>query len=90
MLNGTLRDTLTEGYQRLALKTGMQCLTGAAGENNVPADFCQMQLDKQRSVNWAVLPDKPSTVDGSVRPFAVIITIRGRVAFVSIEAPGKD
>lgn len=77
MLNGSLRDQLTEDYQRSALKTAMQCLTGAAGENNVPADFCQLQLNKQRSVNWAVLPDKPSVVDGSVRPFAVIITIRG-------------
>jgi hypothetical protein len=55
----------------------MQCLTGAAGANNVPADFCEKQLNKQRSVNWAVLPDKPSPIDGSVRPFAVIITIRG-------------
>jgi hypothetical protein len=56
----------------------MQCLTGAAGENNVPSDFCETQLSKQRSMNWAVLPDKPSSIDGSVRPFAVIITIRGR------------
>lgn len=55
----------------------MQCLTGAAGANNIPEDFCERQLNKQRSVNWAVLPDKPSPVDGSVRPFAVIITIRG-------------
>jgi hypothetical protein len=55
----------------------MQCLTGAAGANNIPEDFCERQLNKQRSVNWAVLPDKPSPIDGSVRPFAVIITIRG-------------
>lgn len=72
---------MTEDYQRSALKTAMQCLTGAAGENNVPADFCQLQLNKQRSVNWAVLPDKPSIVDGTVRPFAVIITIRGDERF---------
>lgn len=56
----------------------MQCLTGVAGANNVPADFCEKQLTKQRSINWAVLPDKPSPVDGTVRPFAVIITIRGK------------
>ena len=55
----------------------MQCLTGEAGANNIPADFCERQLNKQRSVNWDVLPDKPSPIDGSVRPFAVIITIRG-------------
>ena len=55
----------------------MQCLTGAAGANNIPPDFCERQLNKQRSVNWAVLPDKASPIDGSVRPFAVIITIRG-------------
>ncbi|CAF2145697.1 unnamed protein product, partial [Rotaria magnacalcarata] len=76
-INETIRDKLTEDYHRSALKTAMQCLTGAAGANNVPADFCERQLNKQRSVNWAVLPDKPSPVDGSVRPFAVIITIRG-------------
>ncbi|CAF5052043.1 unnamed protein product, partial [Rotaria sp. Silwood1] len=76
-INGTLRDTLTEEYQCSALKTAMQCLTGAAGANNVPADFCNKQLTKQRSFNWAVLPDKPSPIDGSVRPFAVMITIRG-------------
>ena len=69
-LNDTLRDSLTEDYQLSALKTAMQCLTGAAGANNVPADFCERQLNKQRSVNWAVLPDKPSPIDGSVRPFA--------------------
>ena len=61
----------------------MQCLTGAAGANNIPADFCERQLNKQRSVNWAVLPDKPSPIDGSVRPFAVIITIRG-IGFYSL------
>ncbi len=77
-LNDTVRDSLTEDYQLSALKTAMQCLTGAAGANNVPADFCEKQLNKQRSVNWAVLPDKPSPIDGSVRPFAVIITIRGK------------
>jgi hypothetical protein len=77
-LTSTVRDTLTEAYQLSALKTAMQCLTGAAGANNVPADFCDKQLNKQRSVNWAVLPDKPSPIDGSVRPFAVIITIRGK------------
>jgi hypothetical protein len=76
-LNGTIRDTLTKDYHRSALKTAMQCLTGAAGANNIPADFCERQINKQRSVNWAVLPDKPSPIDGSVRPFAVIITIRG-------------
>ncbi|CAF2405578.1 unnamed protein product [Rotaria sp. Silwood2] len=76
-MKGTLRDTLTEEYQCSALKTAMQCLTGAAGANNVPADFCDKQLTKQRSFNWAVLPDKPSPIDGSVRPFAVMITIRG-------------
>ncbi|UJR21298.1 hypothetical protein I4U23_024389 [Adineta vaga] len=76
-LNGSVRDDLTEEYQRSALKTAMQCLTGAAGANNVPADFCDKQLNQQRSVNWAVLPDKPSPIDGSVRPFAVIISIRG-------------
>lgn len=76
-LNGSIRDTLTEGYHRSALKTAMQCLTGAAGANNIPPDFCERQLNKQRSVNWAVLPDKPSPIDGGVRPFAVIITIRG-------------
>lgn len=76
-LNATVRDRLTEDYHRSALRTAMQCLTGAAGANNVPADFCERQLNKQRSVNWAVLPDKPSPIDGSVRPFAVIITIRG-------------
>ncbi|CAF0998227.1 unnamed protein product [Rotaria sordida] len=76
-INGTLRDVLTEEYQGSALKTAMQCLTGAAGANNVPADFCNKQLTKQRSFNWAVLPDKPSPIDGSVRPFAVMITIRG-------------
>jgi hypothetical protein len=79
LLNGTIRDKLTEVYHRSALKTAMQCLTGAAGANNVPEDFCERQLNKQRSVNWAVLPDKPSPIDGSVRPFAVIITIRGRI-----------
>ena len=68
---------MTEGYHRSALKTAMQCLTGAAGANNIPEDFCERQLNKQRSMNWAVLPDKPSPIDGSVRPFAVIITIRG-------------
>ena len=78
ILNGTVRDQLIEDYHRSALKTAMQCLTGAAGANNIPEDFCQQQLNKQRSVNWAVLPDKPSAIDGSVRPFAVIITIRGR------------
>ncbi|CAF0819815.1 unnamed protein product [Rotaria sp. Silwood1] len=76
-LNETIRDKLTEDYHRSALKTAMQCLTGVAGANNVPEDFCERQLNKQRSVNWAVLPDKPSPIDGSVRPFAVIITIRG-------------
>ncbi|UJR28148.1 hypothetical protein I4U23_009402 [Adineta vaga] len=76
-LNGTIRDTLTGEYHRAALRTAMQCLTGAAGANNIPPDFCERQLNKQRSVNWAVLPDKASSVDGSVRPFAVIITIRG-------------
>lgn len=76
-LNGSVRDELTDEYHRSALKTAMQCLTGAAGANNVPADFCDRQLKQQRSVNWAVLPDKPSPIDGSVRPFAVIITIRG-------------
>ncbi|CAF1302782.1 unnamed protein product [Adineta steineri] len=76
-LNGTVRDKLTEDYHRLALKTAMQCLTGAAGASNMPADFCDRQLTQQRSINWAVLPDKPSPIDGSVRPFAVIITIRG-------------
>ncbi|CAF1239448.1 unnamed protein product [Rotaria magnacalcarata] len=76
-INDTVRDELTEEYQGSALKTAMQCLTGVAGANNVPADFCEKQLTKQRSVNWAVLPDKPSPVDGTVRPFAVIITIRG-------------
>ncbi|CAF4184747.1 unnamed protein product, partial [Rotaria magnacalcarata] len=75
-INDTVRDELTEEYQGSALKTAMQCLTGVAGANNVPADFCEKQLTKQRSVNWAVLPDKPSPVDGTVRPFAVIITIR--------------
>ena len=82
-MNGTIRDNLTEDYHRSALKTGMQCLTGAAGGNNVPADFCLRQLNKQRSINWAVLPDKPSVVDGSVRPFAVIITIRGAASSFS-------
>ncbi len=77
-LNSTIRDALTEDYQRSALRTAMQCLTGAAGANNIPADFCEKQLTKQRSINWAVLPDKPSPIDGSVRPFAVIITIRGK------------
>ena len=77
ILNTSFRDNLTEEYQRSALKTGMQCLTGVAGENNIPADFCDKQLNKQRSINWAVLPDKPSPIDGSVKPFAVIITIRG-------------
>lgn len=76
-LTSSVRDALTEDYQRSALKTAMQCLTGAAGANNVPAHFCELQLNKQRSMNWAVLPDKPSVIDGSVRPFAVIITIRG-------------
>ena len=78
LLNDSVRDALTEEYQLSALKTAMQCLTGAAGANNVPASFCEQQLSKQRSVNWAVLPDKPSSIDGSVRPFAVIITIRGK------------
>lgn len=55
----------------------MQCLTGAAGENNIPVDFCLSQLNKQRSLNWAVLPDKPSPIDGTIRPFGVIISIRG-------------
>ena len=77
ILNGSERDRLIEGYHRAALKTALQCLTGAAGANNIPMDFCEQQLSKQRSVNWAVLPDKPSLVDGSVEPFAVIITIRG-------------
>lgn len=76
-LTSSVRDALTEDYQRSALKTAMQCLTGAAGANNVPAHFCELQLSKQRSMNWAVLPDKPSVIDGTVRPFAVIITIRG-------------
>ena len=76
-MNGTIRDALIRDYQHAALKTAMQCLTGAAGANNIPADFCERQLNKQRSVNWAVLPDKPSKIDGSVRPFAVVITIRG-------------
>ncbi|CAF0755731.1 unnamed protein product [Adineta steineri] len=76
-LNGTIRDILTQEYHRAALKTAMQCLTGEAGANNVPPDFCERQLNKQRSVNWAVLPDKISPIDGSVRPFAIIITIRG-------------
>ncbi len=83
-LNSTVRDSLTETYQRSALKTAMQCLTGAAGANNVPADFCEKQLNKQRSVNWAVLPDKPSPIDGSVRPFAVIITIRGKKSLTDL------
>ena len=69
---------MIEEYHRAALKTAMQCLTGAAGANNIPIDFCERQLNKQRSVNWAVLPDKPSSIDGSVRPFAVIISIRGK------------
>ncbi|CAF0860919.1 unnamed protein product [Adineta ricciae] len=76
-LNGSIRDVLTGEYHRAALRTAMQCLTGAAGANNIPPDFCERQLNKQRSVNWAVLPDKASPIDGSVRPFAVIITIRG-------------
>ncbi len=80
-LNSNIRDALTEDYQRSALRTAMQCLTGAAGANNIPADFCEKQLNKQRSVNWAVLPDKPSPIDGSVRPFAVIITIRGKLIY---------
>jgi hypothetical protein len=78
MLNGTQRDHLIEGYHRAALKTAMQCLTGSAGASNIPPEFCEIQLNKQRSINWAVLPEKPSTIDGSVRPFAVIITIRGK------------
>ena len=56
----------------------MQCLTGEAGASNIPADFCEKQLKIQRSINWAVLPDKPSPIDGCIRPFAVIITIRGK------------
>ncbi|CAF4769865.1 unnamed protein product, partial [Rotaria socialis] len=43
-INGTVRDGLTEEYQGSALRTAMQCLTGAAGANNVPADFCEKQL----------------------------------------------
>lgn len=77
-LQGGERDRLIEGYHRSALKTAFQCLTGAAGANNIPMDFCDQQLSKQRSINWAVLPDKPSPIDGSVEPFAVIISIRGK------------
>ncbi|CAF4523040.1 unnamed protein product, partial [Rotaria sp. Silwood2] len=76
-LNNTLRDALTDEYQCSALKTAMQCITGVAGADNLPMDFCNRILTKQRSFNWAVLPDKPSPIDGSVRPFAVLITIRG-------------
>ncbi|CAF4038140.1 unnamed protein product, partial [Rotaria sordida] len=76
-INNTLRDALTDEYQCSALKTAMQCITGAAGADNVPTDFCNRILTKQRSFNWAVLPDKSSSIDGNVRPFAVLITIRG-------------
>ncbi|CAF4881176.1 unnamed protein product [Rotaria sp. Silwood1] len=76
-LNNTLLDALTDEYQCSALKTAMQCITGVAGADNVPMDFCNRILTKQRSFNWVVLPDKPSPIDGSVRPFAVLITIRG-------------
>lgn len=81
-LTGKRRDQLISEYHRSALKTALQCLTGAAGANNIPADFCEAQLKKQRSMNWAVLPDKPSPIDGTVRPFAVIITIRGGTTLV--------
>ncbi|CAF4040064.1 unnamed protein product, partial [Rotaria sordida] len=76
-INNTLRDALTDEYQCSALKTAMQCITGTAGADNIPTDFCNRILTKQRSFNWAVLPDKPSSIDGSIRPFAVLITIRG-------------
>lgn len=79
MLNDTVRETLTRDYQNLALKTAMQCLTGLASVHNVPAEFCERILSKQKSTNWIILPDKPSPIDGSVRPFAVIITIRGKL-----------
>lgn len=84
-LTGKRRDKLIGDYHRSALKTAMQCLTGAAGENNIPIDFCERQLNKQRSVNWAVLPDKPSVIDGTVQPFAVIITIRGENDYVTVD-----
>ncbi|CAF0753994.1 unnamed protein product [Adineta ricciae] len=75
--NETTRDAMIEEHQLSALKTAMQCITGTAGENNLPVEFCEKQLKKQRSRNWAVLLHKPSAIDGSVRPFAVLITIQG-------------
>ncbi|CAF4141912.1 unnamed protein product, partial [Adineta steineri] len=79
MMNETIRDAIIENNQRSALKEAMQCITGTAGENNIPIEFCQEQLKKQRSYSWTVLLDKPSSIDGSVRPFAIFITIRGNL-----------
>ncbi|CAF1105077.1 unnamed protein product [Adineta steineri] len=79
MINETIRDAIIENNQRSALKEAMQCITGTAGENNIPIEFCQEQLKKQRPYSWTVLLEKPSSIDGSVRPFAIFITIRGNL-----------
>ncbi|UJR06815.1 hypothetical protein I4U23_011102 [Adineta vaga] len=76
-VNETIRDTIIKDYQNSALKTAMQCLTGTVGGNNLPKEFCEKQLKNPRSRSWTILLDKPSLIDGSVQPFAVLITIRG-------------
>ncbi|CAF4283111.1 unnamed protein product, partial [Rotaria sordida] len=38
-INNTLHDALIDEYQCSALKTAMQCITGAAGADNIPTDF---------------------------------------------------
>ncbi|UJR19779.1 hypothetical protein I4U23_022913 [Adineta vaga] len=78
-LDETTYDSLAEDYQRLALKMIMRCITGTAAEDNIPIEFCENQMKKQQSNSWAILLDKPSLVDGTARPFAVLITIRGNL-----------
>ncbi|CAF4346735.1 unnamed protein product, partial [Rotaria sp. Silwood2] len=74
LLNGTIRDKLTEDYQRSTLKTAMQCLTGAVGANNVSADF--------------FLSDKQSSVGRSVKSFAVIVSIQEHLQHAWLSSPG--
>ncbi|CAF0937150.1 unnamed protein product [Didymodactylos carnosus] len=76
-LTKSYRDQEVEEHQNNALKTAFSCLSGEAGLNNVPPEFCERQINYRRSINWAVLPEKLE--NNNIRPFAVIITIRGNL-----------
>ncbi|CAF3874666.1 unnamed protein product, partial [Didymodactylos carnosus] len=54
-LTKSYRDKEVEQHQNSALKTAFACLSGEAGLNNVPIDFCERQINHRRSINWAVL-----------------------------------